>query len=180
MRDVLRIIDRRYDSRNKSASNRARFLKRFRGQIRKAVADAISRRSIKEIDKDERIGIPAKDISEPNFRYGRGGRWTGVLPGNDRLGQDAQAQQCVHKHDVGVAVDVDHRARIMLGHVAAAEVLDAHAGETIEQQHGDKQQPVKERIGPDLPALPGWGALCPGGEDHAQHGGHNGGDLPRA
>lgn len=81
---MLQIIDRRFDSKNKSSTNRSRFLKRFRGQIRKAVADAISQRSIKEIDKDERIGIPAHDISEPQFSVGNGGRRVRVVPGNDR------------------------------------------------------------------------------------------------
>jgi uncharacterized protein len=84
---MLRIIDRRFDSKKKSATNRGRFLKRFRGQIRKAVADAIARRSIKEIDKAERIGIPAQDISEPQFNLGKGGRRLRVLPGNDRFGK---------------------------------------------------------------------------------------------
>jgi uncharacterized sporulation protein YeaH/YhbH (DUF444 family) len=87
---VLQIIDRRFDSKNKSAANRGRFLKRFRGQIRKAVADAIAQRSIKDIDKDERVGIPAKDISEPQFSLGRGGRRVRVLPGNDRFGRGDQ------------------------------------------------------------------------------------------
>ncbi len=90
---MLRIIDRRYDSKNKSATNRGRFLKRFRGQIRKAVADAISRRSIKEIEKDERIGIPAKDISEPQFSLGKGGRRLRVLPGNDRFGKGDELER---------------------------------------------------------------------------------------
>lgn len=90
---MLQIIDRRYDSKNKSAANRARFLKRFRGQIRKAVADAITHRSIKEIDRNERIGIPAKDISEPQFAIGKGGRRVRVLPGNDRFGRGDQIER---------------------------------------------------------------------------------------
>jgi uncharacterized sporulation protein YeaH/YhbH (DUF444 family) len=87
---VLQIIDRRFDSKNKSAANRGRFLKRFRGQIRKAVADAVAQRSIRDIDKNERIGIPAKDISEPQFALGKGGRRVRVLPGNDRFGRGDQ------------------------------------------------------------------------------------------
>lgn len=90
---MLRIIDRRFDSKKKSATNRGRFLKRFRGQIRKAVADAIARRSIKEIEKDERIGIPAKDISEPQFSLGKGGRRLRVLPGNDRFGKGDELER---------------------------------------------------------------------------------------
>lgn len=82
---MLRIIDRRTDSKKKSAVNRNRFLRRFKGQVKKAVQDAISRRNIEDIDNGEKIGIPAKDISEPQFQHGRGGRWSVVQPGNDRF-----------------------------------------------------------------------------------------------
>ncbi|MBP9218215.1 MAG: YeaH/YhbH family protein [Sterolibacterium sp.] len=82
---MLRIIDRRTDSKKKSAVNRNRFLHRFKGQVRKAVQDAISRRNIEDIDNGEKIGIPAQDISEPQFQHGRGGRWSVVQPGNDRF-----------------------------------------------------------------------------------------------
>lgn len=86
---MVRIIDRRFDSKNKSAANRSRFLRRFKGQIRKAVADAIAHRSIQDVDSGEKIGIPAKDISEPQFEPGEGGRRQRVHPGNDRyLGGD--------------------------------------------------------------------------------------------
>lgn len=70
-----RIIDRRTDSKKKSAVNRTRFLHRFKGQVRKAVQDAISRRNIEDMTTGEKIGIPAQDISEPQFQHGRGGRW---------------------------------------------------------------------------------------------------------
>ena len=80
----VHIVDRRYDSRNKSAVNRARFIRRFKSQIGKAVRDAISRRGIADIDQGEKIGIPAGDISEPHFRHGHGGIRQDVLPGNDR------------------------------------------------------------------------------------------------
>lgn len=82
---MLQIIDRRNDSKNKSAVNRNRFMRRFKGQIRKAVQDAIARRKVTEIDNGEKVGIPAKDISEPQFRHGKGGRWSVVQPGNERF-----------------------------------------------------------------------------------------------
>jgi len=82
---MLQIIDRRNDSKNKSAVNRNRFIRRFKGQIKEAVREAIARRSIADIDKGEKVGIPAKDIAEPQFRHGRGGRWNIVQPGNDRF-----------------------------------------------------------------------------------------------
>lgn len=82
---MLRIIDRRTDSKKKSAVNRNRFLRRFKGQIRKAVQEAVNKRSIQDIAQGEKIGIPARDISEPQFHHGRGGRWSVVQPGNDRF-----------------------------------------------------------------------------------------------
>lgn len=82
---TVRIVDRRQDSKNKSSINRSRFIQRFKGQIRKAVADAIARRGIRDLDTGEKIGIPGKDISEPHFRHGKGGKREVVHPGNDRF-----------------------------------------------------------------------------------------------
>jgi len=82
---TIRIIDRRQDSRNKSSINRSRFIQRFKGQIRKAVGDAIARRGIRDLENGEKIGIPGKDISEPQFRHGKGGIRETVHPGNDRF-----------------------------------------------------------------------------------------------
>lgn len=82
---TVRIIDRRFDSRNKSSVNRSRFIRRFKGQIRKAVADAIGKRGIRDLDNGEKISIPGKDIAEPQFTLGKGGVWEQVHPGNDRF-----------------------------------------------------------------------------------------------
>ena len=76
------IIDRRKQGKQKSAVNRQRFLKRFRKHIKVAVADAVSKRSITDMDRGEEISIPKRDISEPVFRPGQGGRQRRVLPGN--------------------------------------------------------------------------------------------------
>jgi uncharacterized sporulation protein YeaH/YhbH (DUF444 family) len=76
------IIDRRQESRNKSAVNRQRFVRRFRKHIKEAVADAVNRRSITDTDRGDEISIPRKDISEPIFRHGDGGHQRRVLPGN--------------------------------------------------------------------------------------------------
>ncbi len=76
------IIDRRQQGRQKAAVNRQRFLKRFRKHIKEAVADAVNKRSITDIDRGEEISIPRKDISEPIFRHGKGGAQHRVLPGN--------------------------------------------------------------------------------------------------
>jgi len=82
---TVRIVDRRQDSKNRSSVNRSRFIRRFRGQIRRAVADAVAKRGIRDLESGERIGIPGKDISEPHFRHGKGGVRESVHPGNDRF-----------------------------------------------------------------------------------------------
>ena len=79
---AFQIIDRRPQGRNKSAVNRQRFLKRYRKHIKDAVADAVNKRSITDIDRGDQISIPKKDVSEPIFRHGKGGRQHRVLPGN--------------------------------------------------------------------------------------------------
>lgn len=79
---MSQVIDRRLNGKNKSAVNRQRFVRRFKKQIKKAVAEGVAGRSITDIDKGDRVNIPAKDISEPNFQHGRGGRREGIHPGN--------------------------------------------------------------------------------------------------
>lgn len=76
------IVDRRLNGRNKSAVNRQRFLRRYREHIKKAVTEAVNKRSITDIDRGESISIPGKDIEEPIFRNGQGGRRSTVHPGN--------------------------------------------------------------------------------------------------
>ncbi len=82
---MTRIIDRRFDSKKKSAVNRQRFMRRFKQQIRRAVSDAIQDRSIRDLDNGEQISIPSKDLSEPQFQHGRGGVWEQVFSGNDQF-----------------------------------------------------------------------------------------------
>ena len=76
------IVDRRLNSKNKSAVNRQRFLRRYRQHIKKAVSEAVTRRSITDIEHGEKISIPTKDISEPIFHHGSGGESNRVFPGN--------------------------------------------------------------------------------------------------
>ncbi|ACR13204.1 YeaH/YhbH family protein [Teredinibacter turnerae] len=79
------IIDRRLNSKKKSMVNRQRFLRRYQQHIKKAVSDAVDRRSITDIESGESISIPTRDISEPIFHHGSGGKNNRVLPGNDRF-----------------------------------------------------------------------------------------------
>ncbi|MFA6302165.1 MAG: YeaH/YhbH family protein [Legionella sp.] len=82
---MSQLIDRRQNAGKKSTVNRQRFLRRFKNQIKRAVSDAVGKRSITEIDQGELVNIPAKDISEPRFYRGQGGHVERVLPGNDNF-----------------------------------------------------------------------------------------------
>lgn len=82
---MSQLIDKRQNTGKKSTVNRQRFLRRYKNQIKKAVSDAVGKRSITEIDQGEQITIPAKDISEPMFHRGKGGQVDRVLPGNDNF-----------------------------------------------------------------------------------------------
>lgn len=75
-------IDRRSQAKHKSTVNRDRFLHRFKNQLKKAVEQAINKRSITDVERGEKVTIPAKDIDEPRFRYGTGGQWEVIQAGN--------------------------------------------------------------------------------------------------
>ena len=82
---MAHFIDRRLNGKNKSAVNRQRFIRRYKEQIKKAVSDAVTRRSIQDIEQGESVSIPSRDISEPVFHQGKGGHRELVHPGNDRF-----------------------------------------------------------------------------------------------
>ena len=76
------VIDRRLNDRNKSAANRARFLRRYKEQIKKSVTDMVGERSITDMDRGGTVNIPIKDVSEPSFHHGPGGDHESVHTGN--------------------------------------------------------------------------------------------------
>ncbi|WP_299734474.1 YeaH/YhbH family protein [uncultured Endozoicomonas sp.] len=76
------IIDRRLNGKNKSTVNRQRFLERYKKHIKKAVSDAVNKRSITDVVSGSEVTIPNKDLSEPTFRHGQGGHYKQVHPGN--------------------------------------------------------------------------------------------------
>lgn len=84
---MAHFIDRRLNGKNKSAVNRQRFIRRYKQQIKKAVADAISERSVTDISSGENVTIPNKDITEPFFHQGKGGRRQIIHPGNDQFSE---------------------------------------------------------------------------------------------
>jgi uncharacterized sporulation protein YeaH/YhbH (DUF444 family) len=81
------IIDRRLNDKHKSATNRERFIRRYKDQVKRAIDGMVSDRSIRDMEKGGDVRIPVKDISEPGFRHGRGGDREIVHPGNRTFNQ---------------------------------------------------------------------------------------------
>ena len=79
---MTHLIDRRLQGKNKSAVNRERFLRRYKGQIKDAVGRAIKGRSITDVENGEKVSIPVKDVNEPSFGHSHGGVWEVINPGN--------------------------------------------------------------------------------------------------
>lgn len=82
---MAHFIDRRLNGKNKSAVNRQRFIRRYKQQIKQAVSEAISKRSVTDLNSGESVSIPARDINEPLFHQGKGGKRERVHPGNDQF-----------------------------------------------------------------------------------------------
>ncbi len=79
------IIDRRLNDRNKSATNRERFIRRYKAHVQRAVTDMVAERSIRDMERGGQVKIPVKDIAEPSFRHGAGGDREYVHPGNRKF-----------------------------------------------------------------------------------------------
>lgn len=90
---MVHLIDRRLQGKNKSAINRERFLRRYKGQIKDAVARSVKGRSITDIESGEKVSIPVKDVNEPNFGHAHGGVWETVRPGNKEYQKGDQVQR---------------------------------------------------------------------------------------
>jgi len=82
---MAHFIDRRLNGKNKSSVNRQRFIRRNKAQIKRSVSDAVTDRSVTDIDTGEQITIPRKDLHEPFFHQGQGGVRERVHPGNDKF-----------------------------------------------------------------------------------------------
>ena len=79
------LIDRRENSKNKSAVNRQRFMRRHHQEIRRSLTEKLKTRSITDTQTSETIKIPTKDTREPIFHHGRGGQVERIYPGNQEF-----------------------------------------------------------------------------------------------
>jgi len=79
----MHIVDRRLNPGGKNLSNRQRFMRRAKEQIRKAVHEAAGGKGIKDADEGGEVVLPAKGVHEPSFhRAATGGIRDHLLPGN--------------------------------------------------------------------------------------------------
>jgi uncharacterized sporulation protein YeaH/YhbH (DUF444 family) len=79
------IIDRTQNGK-RSSGNRQKFLKRVKTQVQERIKDAIASGSITDLVSGEgkKINIPKKDLGQPTFNHGQGGKREQVHPGNDK------------------------------------------------------------------------------------------------
>jgi uncharacterized sporulation protein YeaH/YhbH (DUF444 family) len=84
------IIDRRKNDKKKSSTNRSRYVRRVREQVKEAVKDIIRDGSITDnlSGGAKRIKIKRKDLTQPEFQHdAQGGVRDRVLPGNKEFQQ---------------------------------------------------------------------------------------------
>ncbi|MDN3653763.1 YeaH/YhbH family protein [Thalassotalea ponticola] len=82
---MVNFIDRRLNGKNKSMVNRQRFVRRYKRQIKESLAKSITERQVTDHTSDQNVTIPDKDLNEPVFKRGAGGKRDIVLPGNDQF-----------------------------------------------------------------------------------------------
>ncbi|TIO48232.1 MAG: DUF444 family protein, partial [Mesorhizobium sp.] len=76
-------IDRRLNPKDKSLSNRQRFLKRAREELKRSIRDHVRTGRIAEVDREHAVPMPRKGTSEPTFSDARdSGQRQHILPGN--------------------------------------------------------------------------------------------------
>lgn len=84
------VIDRRLNGKGKSASNRQKFIRRVKKQVKNAVKEAIRDGNISDIVNSDgkKINVPVKDLSQPTFHHDKeGGSTERVYPGNKEFSQ---------------------------------------------------------------------------------------------
>jgi uncharacterized sporulation protein YeaH/YhbH (DUF444 family) len=76
------LIDRRQWGSKRSTVNRQRFIRRYKDQIKRALVEQIGGRAITDLKSGGSVSIPARDLNEPIFSHGAGGRREQVFTGN--------------------------------------------------------------------------------------------------
>src|SRR5690349_4664690 len=80
---MMTIIDRRVNGKNKSVSNRQKFLKRYKSRLKRSVDRIADTKGITDVLKDRKVTIDKDSIEEPNFNFDLAtGERDMVFPGN--------------------------------------------------------------------------------------------------
>ena len=76
-------IDRRLNPKDKSLSNRQRFLRRARAQLKSVINQSVKDRGIVDLGGRQVVSVPTKGIGEPRFHNSsKGGKRDQVFTGN--------------------------------------------------------------------------------------------------
>ena len=79
----MRIVDRRVDPPGRGTVNRERFIRRFKGEIKRAADEEFSKRSITDVGRGGRVTIPGRGLAEPHLTHdNQTGNRDFVVPGN--------------------------------------------------------------------------------------------------
>lgn len=79
----MTIIDKRTNNKNKSVTNRQRFIKRYKQKIKQSVDEISKDKGITDILKDRKVKVKDDFISEPSFEFDwEKGKRDVVMPGN--------------------------------------------------------------------------------------------------
>ena len=79
----MRIVDRRIDPQGRGAVNRERFIRRFKGEIKRAADEEFTKRSITDVGRGGRVTIPGRGLAEPHLTHDQQtGNRGFVVPGN--------------------------------------------------------------------------------------------------
>ena len=77
------LIDRRLNPKDKSLSNRQRFLRRVREQLKRTIDEQVRAGKIADVDADHVVPAPPRGTGEPGFYHSaNSGSHEHVLPGN--------------------------------------------------------------------------------------------------
>jgi uncharacterized sporulation protein YeaH/YhbH (DUF444 family) len=121
-------IDRRLNPKDKSLSNRQRFLGRARKELKRIIDEQIKAGRISDVDSGHVVPVPISGTSEPSFRPAPGsGKRQHVLPGNktfvqgDRLPRQGAGAGGAAGNGAAQEGDVQDDFQFVL---SRAEVLD--------------------------------------------------------
>lgn len=66
---MSRIVDRRNTGKSPSASNRKKFMDRYKKYVRESIDKTIERTKIKDVQNKRKVSVPADRIDEPTFAH---------------------------------------------------------------------------------------------------------------